>query len=275
MINAIPRIAIAVNDYAAAMETFRTTFGLPTVDFSDVTVPGLGAHVGLCVPERGSNIEIMAPATPGLPLAESLQRFLARRGDGLYALMLEAADPDEEADELTARGLTVLPLMKGAGGRDVHPSSTEGVLIRVYPDNSVGDRGNPADRRSRSPHLSGITRAILATDDLDRAIDVYGRGLGLAATAASDDDDRGVRLAHCSAPTGGAVELVSVTDRSRPFAAAVDRFLTGGGRGLYALVLESGDADAAMAALTGADDPAVAATGPAEVTAFGTRFLIV
>ena len=63
---------------------------MPVVDFSDRTVPDLGAHVGMCVPLGGSNIELMGPSDPDKPLSEAVQKFLDRRGDGLYALMLEA-----------------------------------------------------------------------------------------------------------------------------------------------------------------------------------------
>ena len=52
----------------------------------------------MCVPPGGSNIELMAPADPAAPLSQALRStFLDRRGEGLYALMLEAPDPDAEA----------------------------------------------------------------------------------------------------------------------------------------------------------------------------------
>lgn len=277
MISAMPRIAIAVEDFAATMRTFAEDFGMPTVDFSDVTVPDLGANVGMCVPENGSNIEIMAPASPDLALAKSLQRFLDRRGEGLYALMLEAPDPNQEAEGLEQRGLGVLPLMKGAGGRDVHPSSTHGVLIRVYPNNSVGERGNPADRTSSGPMLSGITRVIIATDDVEKAAEVYGTGFGLETGPVVEDDRRGVLAAVAEPPIGGRIELVSVIDAAKPFAARIGDFLAERGQGMYALVLEAGDPAAATAALSNggatATDPA-AAGGAHEVMAFGARFLI-
>ena len=159
VITAMPRIAIAMHDFDAAVRMFGDVFGMPVLDFSDRTVPSLGAHVAMCIPEGGSNIELMSPADPDKPLSQALQKFLDRRGDGLYALMLEAPDPDAEADTLAERGLDVLPLMVGAAGRDVHPRSTHGVLIRVYPDNSVPARpgtraGHPdcrASPRSSSP----------------------------------------------------------------------------------------------------------------------------
>ncbi len=140
MITAMPRIAIAVRDFDAAVATFRDVLGMPVVDFSPSTAATLGASVGMCVPPGGSNIELMSPVDPGKPLSQALQAFLDRRGEGPYALMLEAPDPDAEAIELAARGLEVLPLMPGAGGRDVHPRSTHGVLVRGLPERLGADR---------------------------------------------------------------------------------------------------------------------------------------
>src|SRR5438093_112100 len=111
MITALPRIAIAVHNFDAAVATFHDDFGMPVVDLSEQTVSALGAHVGMCAPEDGSNIELMAPADAGKPLSLALQKFLDRRGEGLFALMLEAPDPDAEAEVLGARGLDVMPLM--------------------------------------------------------------------------------------------------------------------------------------------------------------------
>ena len=149
MITAMPRIAIAVKDFEAALATFQDQMGMHVLDFSPETVPSLGAHVGMCQPAGGSNIELMAPSNPDEPLSQALQKFLDRRGEGIYAMMLESADPNAEAEILLEKGVKVLPLMRGAGGRDIHPSSTHGVLIRIYPDGSVAQPENPS---SASPH---------------------------------------------------------------------------------------------------------------------------
>lgn len=269
MITNVPRIAIAMTDYDAAVALFRDAFGLPVFDFSPDTVPSLGAHVGMCQPRGGSNIELMSPADPDAPLAQALQRSLDRRGDGFYALMLEAPDPDAEAVELAGRDLAVMDLMKGAGGRDVHPSSTHGVLIRVYPDGSVADRGASAG----PPGLSGIMRTIVATADIDAATRTYATGLGLASSGVDLDADRGVRRALCRAPAGGAIELVTPVDSDVAFAKDVAAFLDEGGKGIYAIVLEADDPDAAAAMLAsrGAD---VGGHDGREVAACGARILI-
>ena len=246
MITALPRIAIAVTDFDGAMSAFRDGFGLPVADFSERTVPTLGAHVAMCVPEGGSNIELMSPADPDKPLSQALQKFLHRRGDGPYALMLEAPDPDAEAVVLSDRGLEVLPLMVGAGGRDVHPRSTHGVLIRVYPDNSVTTGPYPG----QPPGLSGIVRVVVATADASIAAHAYESGLGLEVTAAVEDDERGVLSVRCQAPKGGVIELVSPVATDNPFAQDIDRCVKEDHGGMYALILHAADPQAARAVLS-------------------------
>lgn len=269
MITALPRIAIAMHDFDAALTTFRDVMGMPVVDFSERTVPALGAHVAMCVPGGGSNVELMAPANRDKPLSQALQKFLDRRGDGLYALMLEAPDPDIEAAALSERGLDVLPLMAGAGGRDVHPRSTHGVLIRIYPENSA--QTEPQDRRA--PGLSGITRAIVATADASLAAHTYGDGLGLDVGPVGHDEERGVDCVEVRAPEGGVIELASAVDTAKPFAAELERVVKDHSGGLYGLVLRADDPHQALRTLSDRGAPVVEAPAP-HVVVFGTRFFL-
>jgi catechol 2,3-dioxygenase-like lactoylglutathione lyase family enzyme len=270
MITAMPRIAIAVHDFDAAVATFRDALGMPFVDFSDHTVPALGAHVGMCVPVGGSNVELMAPADAGKPLSQALQKFLDRRGEGLYALMLEAPDPNAEAVALATRGLSVLPLMPGAGGRDVHPRSTHGVLVRVYPENSAPSGDVAA---SDAPRLSGIVKVIVATADASLAAGAYGEGFGLDVGPAVEDEERGVLCVECRPPRGGVIELVSAVDASQPFARAIEHCVKEQNGGMYALVLAADDPQGAAAVLA-ERGVAMREGTPPEAMIFGARFLI-
>jgi len=244
MITAMPRIAIATYDFDGIVGTFRDALGMPVVDISESTVESLGARLAMCVPAGGSNIELMSPAVPDAPLAQSLSRFLDRRGEGPFALMLEAPDPDAEAELLIERGLNVLPLMAGAGGRDVHPRSTHGVLIRVYPDHSFQAHPDLVQHsESKALGLSGIRRVMLAVNDLEHAMDVYGRGFALEVETPVSDADRGLVTALCRPPNGGVIELVSATDVRQPVAASVTRHLEERGEGIYALVLQAPDVE--------------------------------
>jgi catechol 2,3-dioxygenase-like lactoylglutathione lyase family enzyme len=247
VITGMPRIAIAVNDFPMAVATFRDELGMPVIDLSESSVSSLGAKLAMCVPRGGSNIELMSPADPAAPLSQSLQRFLDRRGEGLFALMLEAPDPNAEASDLSGRGLHVLPPMPGSAGRDIHPNSTHGVLIRVYPVNSFQGQDPDPDGTS---DLSGIVRVIIAVRDIDHAVSAYGDKLAMDISEPSVDANRGVRSAICRPPSGGAIELVSVEDQSQPFARSIERFLDSDREGMYALVLQSNDPEASANVLS-------------------------
>ena len=247
MITGMPRIAVAVNDFAEVVAAFRQQFGMPVDDLSATSALSLGAELAMCVPPGGSNIELMSPAVEEAPLAKSLRRFLTRRGEGLFALMLEADDPNAEANRLLGNGINVLPLMEGAGGRDVHPNSTHGVLIRIYPTGSYANRLSETDL---SIGLSGIVRVQVGVRDLDAAVDVYGTRLGLPVDPIVVDETRGVRSAVCHPPSGGTIELISVQNPSRAFSARLREFLASRGEGMYALVLQARDPESARAALT-------------------------
>ena len=212
----------------------------------------------------------MGPADPDKPLSQSLQHCLDRRGEGPYALMLEAPDPDVEAEALSARGLDVMPLMKGAGGRDIHPRSTHGVLIRVYPDDSVR---KPEGLTSGEPFLSGIAKVVVATTDSSLAEGAYRHGLGLDTGPATHDEDRGVLCRVSRPPKGGVIELVSVVDTSRPFARDIERFVKDDHEGMYALVLRTDD-PAAAASLLAARGIPIGGHDGREASVFGTSFLL-
>jgi len=271
MITALPRVAIAMNDFDAALRLFRDGLGMPVLDFSEDTVPSLGAHVGMCAPDGGSMVELMAPANPDLPLSQALEKFLDVRGEGFYAMMLEAADPDAEAEVLAGRGLGVLPLMAGAGGRDVHPKSTHGVLVRVYPNGSVSAGTRPGGE----PGLSGIERTIVAVDDASIAAEAYGPpGFGLDLGEVIVDDERGVEAVICTPPKGGVVELAAPTDTQKPFAEVLEKQLKDRGPGLHALVLHADDPAGAAEVLADRGLEPTEVAGRVALDVFGARFLI-
>ena len=246
MITAMPRIAIAVNAFDDVVARFRHQFGMPVDELSETSVNALGAQLAMCVPRGGSNIELMCPAVEEAALAKSLRRFLDRRGEGLFALMLEADDPNLEAERLLSNGLNVLPLMEGAGGRDIHPNSTHGVLIRIYPNGSyVGDLPDTDE----SLGLSGIVRVEIAVRNLDAAREVYGAKMGLPVETVVTDAARGVDSVICRPPKGGVIELLTVRDTSVPFAAELDEFTSRRGEGMYAIVLRAPDVGAVKSAL--------------------------
>lgn len=279
MITGMPRIAIAAWDFDALLKRFQDDLGLPVVDLSSFSRREYGANLAMCVPEGGSNIELMSPVDPESPLSKSLRGFLERREQGLFALMLEAPVPDEEAKILAARGLRTLPLMPGAFGRDLHPSSTHGVLIRIYPVNSFRNEHPPKTHR-KTPALSGIVRVMIAVRDLENAIEVYGTKLGMAVEPVREDPEQGTRSALCRPLSGGIIELVTASDTSRGLGRAIATHLESDREGMYALTLESPDLpttarqliDRGIRVAETADSAQVLEIDPAD--AFGARIRI-
>ena len=128
MITGMPRIAIATTNFDSLVAICRQPWGLPVIDLTDDYLETLGARLATCVPAGGSHIEIMSPALATAPLSRRLQRFLDRRGQGLFALMLEAIDPDAEA-HLAADDRQVV---------EITPASPFGALIRIEPTTRRG-----------------------------------------------------------------------------------------------------------------------------------------
>lgn len=246
MITAMPRIAIAVRSFEGIVSTFQDTLGMPVIDSSEEALSKLGIKVGMCVPTGGSNIELMSPGNTNTPLGKSLTNFIERRGEGLFALMLEAPNPDAEAKRLSDAGLKVLPMMEGSWGRDIHPSSTHGVLIRIYPCNSFTQK---LDEPEASLGLSGVVRVVIAVTDIDAAAQIYGSKIGMKANQECIDAQRGVRSIHLKPGRGGEIELVSAFDSNKEYCKRIESFLRLNGEGMFELALQTADVDSAETAL--------------------------
>jgi catechol 2,3-dioxygenase-like lactoylglutathione lyase family enzyme len=238
-----------VEDFQATLTTFREKLGLPVVDASEDSIVRLGAAVAVCAPDGGSMIEVMGPGDPATPLSQSVQGFIDRRGQGHFALMLEAADPDKEAEGLATRGLAVMPPMPAATGRDIHPKSNHGTLIRVYPTNSIDKIMPDKLEEVASIGLSGIARVVIVVRDLAQAINTFGTKFAIPTSAAKSNVDQGVSRAICTPPTGGVIELVAVDDAEKTYAGLLAEFLAKKGEGMYALILKSNNFEATKAAL--------------------------
>jgi catechol 2,3-dioxygenase-like lactoylglutathione lyase family enzyme len=252
VIESLPRIAIAVRDMDRAVTTFRDGFGIPTHEFAWAPEE-LGARMALsCSRGNGSHIELLAPGDPARPHSQVFLRFLERRGEGLYAMMLNAPDPNAEAEELARRGLPAMPLMPEAAGRDLHPRDTCGVLIRIYPtstnewvDPELDRELGPSDTRVSATGLTTIRRVLVAVRDIDAAVAVYRDRLGFETSVRPDEWGVNVRQAIATPPEGARIELLAPARNGGPIA----KILRQQGEGMFALVLESDDLEASVRAL--------------------------
>ena len=176
-------------------------------------------------------------------------------------MMLYAPDPNAEAEALATRGLEVMPLMQDAGGRDIHPKNTHGVLIRIYSSAMAADLDRELDQglgpmsmRESRAHLTGIRRVILAVRTSRM------RWPFIATVSAFRRDYRANnRRGVCESPCADRRAAAGSSSRLRSTIAAVSgeatAFLGERGEGMYALVLESADLDATVTCCAPKESP--------------------
>ena len=129
MLDAIDHVGIAVDDLEAAVQTYRTTFGVEPVHRERVASQGV-EEVLFTV--GGSYVQLLGALGPDTPVA----RFLERRGAGVHHVAYRVADVAGALEELRGRGVRLIdeaprPGSRGTAIAFVHPTSMLGVLVEL------------------------------------------------------------------------------------------------------------------------------------------------
>ena len=135
---AVDHVGVAVPDLDAAIAFHTDVLGLVLLHRehnadADVEEAMLGPRpLGPSPEPGGTQIQLVAPASPASPIA----RFLQRSGPGLQQLAYRVADVDEAASVLRSRGLRLLydaakPGTRGSRINFVHPHDAGGVLVEL------------------------------------------------------------------------------------------------------------------------------------------------
>jgi len=129
-IGPLNHVGVAVPDIEAAMETYRTLYGI-----TDITVPfDMPAQgVKVCfVNLPNSQIELIEPLDEHSPIHNFIEKN--PRG-GQHHVCFEVADINEAVTEMKKRGATVLGDPRiGAHGTMIvfiHPKNSNGVLVEL------------------------------------------------------------------------------------------------------------------------------------------------
>ena len=125
-------IGIAVDDLAAAVETYTRLLGAEVEHRDRLEQQGVDA-----VSMRGGSgrIELLAPLGADTPVG----RFLAKRGPGLHHIAFQVADVGAELERLRQAGTRLIDESprRGLFGLEVafvHPEATGGVLAEFVSD---------------------------------------------------------------------------------------------------------------------------------------------
>ena len=127
-IKRIDHVAVAVEDVDAALEKWRSAFGLsPTVR----EVVESQKTEAVLLPIGDSNVELIAPKGN-----DGLAKFLEKRGPGIHHIAIEVEGIEAAIGLLDSLGVQMIDKTprKGARGHKVafvHPKATGGVLVEL------------------------------------------------------------------------------------------------------------------------------------------------
>ncbi len=118
----VHHFAIRVNDFDAAVETWRDKLGVTLDKITDSEA--LGAKQAVFTLPDGSYIEILSPTSDDSPIGKALSR-----GEGMHIMIMEVDNLEEALKHYEANGMTVV---SNAGGQAVlHPKATNGLMLGV------------------------------------------------------------------------------------------------------------------------------------------------
>jgi methylmalonyl-CoA epimerase len=161
IVTAVEHVSIAVRDAEGAKQTFAA-LGFEPQWVEDLPSQGLRSHV---LRAEGVVLELIESAAAA-PAAGSLERFLARRGEGLHHLCLRVNSLEEAIRAVEAAGMRLVdrvPTVDEQGRRVfVHPESAHGVLIGLVEPHPAQAAlpGKPGGRRvlgAADPAFAGWT----------------------------------------------------------------------------------------------------------------------
>ncbi len=138
MLRSIHHVAIAVKDVDKAVEFYSKTLGLKvtdTIEQPDQKVKNVFMKLG------DASVELIAGLGPDNPV----DKFIAKKGEGLYCLSIQVDDLDKTAKELEKKGMKVVdasPLPV----RFLSPRDTFGVMIELLGPDWSPHRRAPASK---------------------------------------------------------------------------------------------------------------------------------
>ncbi|MCZ7528254.1 MAG: methylmalonyl-CoA epimerase [Acidimicrobiia bacterium] len=129
MLTEIDHVAIAVRDLEAAVEYYRSTYGVEVEHREVVEKDGVEEAL---IRVAESYVQLLTPVRDDSPVA----RFLEKRGEGLHHIGYRVASCAEALEAVKARGHRVIDEAPRPGSRGttvafVHPKDAFGTLIEL------------------------------------------------------------------------------------------------------------------------------------------------
>jgi methylmalonyl-CoA/ethylmalonyl-CoA epimerase len=133
-VTAVDHVGIAVPDFEAAVEFYRSTFGLEPVHEEVNEEQGVREAMLRAPGDDGAGtaVQLLAPLSPD----STIGKFLDRNGPGLQQLAYRVSDIEAASETLRDAGLRLLYAAPRRGTADsrvnfVHPKDAGGVLVEL------------------------------------------------------------------------------------------------------------------------------------------------
>ncbi len=129
MIRKINHVGIAVSNLDAAVKLYSEVLGLKVSGIETIEEQKVKSAM---IPIGESKIELMESTDPEGPIG----KFIAKRGEGIHHISLEADDIEKMLAKLSNAGIELIDKKPriGAGGSKiafVHPKGMRGVLLEL------------------------------------------------------------------------------------------------------------------------------------------------
>lgn len=129
MLKRVHHIGIAVHNLDAAMELYRTAFGVS--EWEHISMPERHMEIAVC--RVGDTLlEFITPTSP----EAAFTRFLQERGEGIHHIAYEVAEVEPALRALDQTGIRLIDTHARPGMHDtcvafLHPKAMMGVLIEL------------------------------------------------------------------------------------------------------------------------------------------------
>jgi len=125
----IDHIGIAVRSLADSVKVYEDSIGLKATGYE--TVEDQGVQLAM-IPVGDSRLELLEPLHADSPI----EKFMAKRGEGIHHIALEVDDIEKALEQLKASGARLIDAAPRRGAHNtkiafIHPSSTHGVLLEL------------------------------------------------------------------------------------------------------------------------------------------------
>ncbi|NYJ75385.1 methylmalonyl-CoA epimerase [Allobranchiibius huperziae] len=132
LFTAVDHVGVAVPDLDAAIDFYQATFGMRLTHRETNDEQGVHEAMLRAGSEDGTQIQLLAPASPESAIA----RFLDRSGPGVQQVAYRVVDIEAVSATLRDRGMRLLydEPRRGTAGSSVnfvHPKDAGGVLVEL------------------------------------------------------------------------------------------------------------------------------------------------